>query len=107
MVMRFLSRWSIRKPVDGGRWTVGGIFARAGRPRPRSPVHASCLLRTTKLRRELVEHAVDELVAVGAAVALRQLDGLVDHGAIRHFRLVLELLADEQQDAALDRGETR
>src|SRR6185312_5109911 len=42
-------------------------------------------------RRELVEHAVHELVAVGAAIALRELDGLVDDDAIRDVQLMHHL----------------
>src|SRR5688572_7057861 len=98
MVMRFLSLGSI------GRWGMGNgtDFLL-----PSSYFPISYFLRRAQLRGELVKHAVHELVAVGSAVALRQLDGLVDHGAIRHFRQVLELVPGEQQDAALDRGEPR
>src|SRR5512134_3930357 len=56
-------------------------------------------------RRELVEHAVHVLVPVGAAVLLGELDGLVDHHAVRHLWSVLQLPRREQQDAALDRRE--
>ena len=36
------------------------------------------------VRRELVEHAVDEAMAVGGAERLRELDRLVDHDAVRN-----------------------
>jgi hypothetical protein len=52
---------------------------------------------------QLVQHAVDELVAVGAAEGLGQFDGFVDDHAIGCFRMQLELAGAQQQDAALDR----
>lgn len=38
----------------------------------------------TQTRGQLVEYAVDELVAVGGTEDLRQLDTFVDHNAVRH-----------------------
>jgi hypothetical protein len=52
---------------------------------------------------QLVQHAVDELVAVGAAVGLGQFDGFVDDHAVGCFRMQLEFAGAQQQDAALDR----
>ena len=56
-------------------------------------------------RRVAVEHAVDELVAVGAAVGLGELDGLVDHDAVRDVGTTLELPRADREDCALDRRE--
>jgi len=44
-----------------------------------------------QLRRGLVEHAVDVLVAVGAAEALGQLDAFVDGHAVGDVEAVLQL----------------
>ena len=51
---------------------------------------------------ELVEHAVHEAVAVGAAVALGELDGLVDDDPVGGVGAVHHLEGAHQQDAALD-----
>ena len=53
--------------------------------------------------RGLVEHAVDVLVAVGAAEALGQLDRLVDRHLVGHVDAVLELVGADHQHAVLDR----
>jgi hypothetical protein len=55
------------------------------------------------LRAPPVEHAVDVLVAVGAAEALGQLDGLVDRHLVRHVHAVLQLVDADHQHAVLDR----
>src|SRR5690606_25614870 len=57
----------------------------------------------TQFDGELVEHAIDELVAVGAAIFLGQFDGFIEDDAIRRFRMMLELVGAQQQHAALDR----
>src|ERR1017187_4969911 len=51
-----------------------------------------------------VEHAVDELVAVGTAVGFGQFYGLVDHHAVRRLGMPFHLAGAEQKDAALDGG---
>ncbi len=53
--------------------------------------------------RQLVEHAVDVLVAVGAAVRLRQLDRFVDRHAVRHVRRVQQLPRADDENALFDR----
>src|SRR6516162_6683982 len=71
----------------------------------------SCVMARLSLLRDLVgahragqpvEHAVHVLVPVGAAVALAQLDGLVDRHSVRNLRVVHQLPGAEQQDGALD-----
>ena len=44
-----------------------------------------------QLAGRFVEHRVHELVAIGSTVALRELDGFVDHDPGRNVRAVLEL----------------
>src|SRR5258705_7838075 len=56
---------------------------------------------------KLVEHAIDELVAVSAPVYLGQFDRLVDRNAIGHVRLAQELPCADHQDTLLDRRELR
>src|SRR5450631_4734125 len=63
--------------------------------------------RRARLRCELVEHTVDELVAVGAAIGFRQLDRLIDRHAVRHFGLVEQFPGADDQHAALDGRELR
>src|SRR6266496_310587 len=58
-------------------------------------------------RRELVEHAVDELVAIGATVGLRELDGFVDHHAVGNVEPVAQLPRADHEDRALDGRELR
>src|SRR5690606_8838520 len=53
--------------------------------------------------RRLVEERVDEAEAFGGAVALRELDGLVDHDLRRHVRAMFELRQRDEQDRAADR----
>ena len=57
----------------------------------------------TQVRGQLVQHAVDVLVAVDAAEGLGQLDRFVDDDAVRDFRMVLQLIGAQQQHAMLDR----
>src|SRR5262245_41888848 len=83
-----------------GRNGVSAAAPRSSRLAPR-PLR----LGGSQRRRELVEHAVHVLVAVGAPVRLRELDRLVDDDLERHVGGVLELPRGEQQDAALDRRE--
>jgi hypothetical protein len=64
---------------------------------------ASADLGGAHRRRVAVEHAVDELVAVRAAVRLRELDRLVDDDAVRDVQAVLELPRADREDRALDR----
>src|SRR5439155_20508821 len=59
-------------------------------------------LRFAHRRRQLVQHAVDELVSVRSAVGLRELDGLVDGNAIGNLRPMGKLVRADQQHAALD-----
>src|SRR5574343_391478 len=51
----------------------------------------------------LVEHAIDVLVAVGAAEGLGQFDGFVDDHAVRGFGMVLHLESAEHHHAGFDR----
>src|SRR6185503_10360162 len=60
-----------------------------------------------QLDRQLLEHAVDELVAVGAAEALAQLDRLVQHHLERRLGPLGQLIGGDQQDRALYRRERR
>ena len=53
-------------------------------------------------QRQLVEHPIDELVAVGAAEVLGQFDGFVEDDAIGRLGKVAEFAGGEQQYAALD-----
>src|SRR3982751_6667277 len=50
---------------------------------------------------EAIEHAVHDLVAIGAAVRLRELHGLVDHDAIGNVETVHELPCPDHEDRAL------
>ena len=59
--------------------------------------------RRPQLERGVVEHAVDVLVAVGAAEGLGQLHRLVDRHLVGHVDAVLELVGADQQHAVLDR----
>jgi hypothetical protein len=45
---------------------------------------------------DLVEHAVDVFVAVGAAESLGQLDSFVDRHLVRHVDAVRELVGTDQ-----------
>src|SRR5882724_4370264 len=58
-------------------------------------------------RGDLLEHAVHEAIAFRAAVALAQLDGLVQHHPERRFRMRGELERADIEDRALDRREAR
>ena len=49
-----------------------------------------------------MQHAVDVLVAVGAAEGLGQLDALVDHDTQRYIRAMLELVGADPEHGALD-----
>src|SRR5882672_9430434 len=51
---------------------------------------------------DLLEHAVDEAMAFGAAEALAELDRLVDHHLERRFRMRHQLERADVQDRALD-----
>src|SRR5262249_12876113 len=71
---------------------------------------ASCVMARLSLFRDPVgahragqpvEHAVHVLVPIGAAVALAQLDGLVDRHSVRNLRVVHQLPGAQQQDGAL------
>src|SRR4030095_4269482 len=55
----------------------------------------------------LVEHTVDEAMAVGGAELFRELDGLVDHHAIRDVEARAELPGTDDEDRALDRRDVR
>ena len=55
-----------------------------------------------QLARALVEHCVHELVAVGGAVALRELHGLVDDDLARHVVAEFQLREPQQQDRSAD-----
>ena len=61
-----------------------------------------CTALTRSSREALVEHRVDELVAIGGAVALRELHGFVDDDLARHVVAKLELCESEQQDRSPD-----
>src|SRR5688572_31189865 len=63
--------------------------------------------RRAESRRELVEHAVDELVAVRSAVGLGEFHRLVDHDAVRHVGEMPELVSRDEQDRPLDRTQLR
>ncbi len=91
-----------RTNVDGARATE----PQAAPPTARSIASARISSARTR-RRELVEHAVDELVAVGAAIGLRELDRLVDHHAIGNLRPVLQLPRADHENRALDRRKLR
>jgi hypothetical protein len=65
---------------------------------PRARLH----LDRPQVGSRLVEHAVDVLVAVGAAEVLRQLDRLVDGHLVGHVDAVLELVGADHQHAVLD-----
>src|SRR5437868_1599479 len=54
----------------------------------------------THCRRQLVQHAVHVLVAVGAAEALAQLDRLVDRHPVRDLRVVHQLPGADEEDRA-------
>src|SRR5258706_1367309 len=60
-----------------------------------------------QLDRQFLEHAVDELVAVGAAEALAQLDRLVEHHLEGRLRPLRQLVGGDQQDDPLHRRERR
>src|SRR5689334_22591178 len=53
-------------------------------------------------RRQLVQHAVHVLVAIGAAEALAKLDRLVDRHAVGNLRVVHQLPRADEEDRALD-----
>src|SRR5918994_2942924 len=55
--------------------------------------------------RDLLQDAVDETVAVGAAEALAELDRLVQHHLERRVRVRGELIGADVEDRALDRRE--
>jgi hypothetical protein len=56
-------------------------------------------------RRDLVEHAIDVLVAIGAAKGLGQLDGFVDDDAVGRFRVVDQLEGCPSSECRLRRRE--
>src|SRR3990167_2206518 len=56
----------------------------------------------TQLGGQLVEDAVDELVAIGGAKDLRQLDAFVDHHAVRHVDTMTQLVGRQAQDRQLN-----
>src|SRR5690606_22296892 len=65
-----------------------------------------CLdFRFAQHRRELVQHTVDELVAIGGTEDLGQLDTFVDHHAIRYVDTLDELPGGQAQHRQLDRVE--
>src|SRR3546814_184769 len=55
--------------------------------------------------RHFVEHAIDELEAIGAAKRLSQLDCLVDGHLVGDFDMMDEFEAADQQNAMFDRRE--
>ena len=57
--------------------------------------------------RRPVEHAVDELVAIGRTEALCQTDGLVDDDAKRYFRTVLKFVTADEKHGVFDRVQLR
>ena len=59
----------------------------------------------TQARGQLVEHAVDELVAVGRTVDFRQLDTFVDHHAVRHVDALEQLPGGQAQNGQFNRVE--
>src|SRR6478736_4862811 len=98
-------------PTPSTALTAGRVKCRAIRSNSGEDLSVA-MLATPFLRhfvgphrlRQLVEHAVHVLVAVGAAEALAELDRLVDGDAVRDFRIVHELPRGDQQDRALDRA---
>ena len=54
---------------------------------------------------EFVEDAVDEFVAVGAAVGFGDFDGFVDDDGVGGFRHRAQFVASHQQDGAFDGAE--
>jgi len=77
--------------------------ARSPGPRQaRSTPTAGLDLGGADFGRELVQHAVDELEAIGAAEGLGEFDGLVDDDLVRDLDVVLQLVGADQQDAVLD-----
>src|SRR5690606_24125976 len=70
----------------------------------RPPSSARGPAKPLRLRR-LVEHGVDEAEALRGPVALRELDGLVDHDLRRHVRPVPQLRQRDEQNRAADRVE--
>src|SRR5689334_11089745 len=85
------------KPLVGAAdGPFGALAARAAR----------CVdLDSPHLGGDLVEHAVDVLVAVGAAEALGELDRLVDRDLVRNLDAAHELERAEHQRRVLDRRE--
>src|SRR5690349_21299974 len=83
-----------------------GNTARSARIRSRVGVALSRqrgdLLRSN-IGGDLVEDTVDELVAVGAAVRLRQLDGFIDDDLVRNLEAVHELPAADDDERFFDR----
>src|SRR5437016_2013959 len=61
----------------------------------------------TQARGDLLQHAVHEAVAFRAAVALAELDRLVQHHLERRLRMRGELERADIEDRALDRREAR
>ena len=57
--------------------------------------------------RDAIEHAVDERGGFRGAESLRELDGFVDHDAVRNLEPVLELPGADDEDRALDGRQAR
>ena len=78
------SNTSRARATRGGNTARSGRIRRAARRRRlRRERLAACSADRSAARRA-VEHGIDELVAVGGAEALGELDALVDHDAIRN-----------------------
>ena len=54
---------------------------------------------------QLVEDAVDEFMAVGAAESFGNFDGFIDDNRVWGFRNSAQLMAGNQQNGAFDRAE--
>src|SRR5690554_1078823 len=70
---------------------------------PTGSAFAGPQLGAAQLGRQLVEHPVDELVAVGGAEGLGQLDALVDDHPVGHVEALLQLVGGQAQDGQLHR----
>ena len=58
--------------------------------------------RLTQSRRDLVEHAIDVAETIGPAEGLRELDGFVDHDAVRNLEPALQFIGCDQENRVLD-----
>src|SRR5688572_2057368 len=96
------ARWPARARMRSTRTNSPGIDAR-----PSTAVARRLRLGGAPLRGGVVEHAVDVRVAVLGAEALRRLDRLVDHDAVRHVGAMQQLIGGDAQHRALDRVDER